>query len=136
MKTMSSFYVMQVQGRFTHFFRQALHGVSDDIVVAIECQAWIFCCDLCSSADAHNTSLHLSQFAASGCTQQSASQKHHACCAARCQSAARKNTRIQSCVSYNDDYNVCQPGLGACGASLTSPGRLVLSNLIEAETDR
>ena len=122
-------------GALHTFFRQALHGVSDGIVVAIECQAWIYCCDPCSYADAHNTSLHLCQFAA-GCTQQSASQKHHACCAAHCQSAARQNIRIQSCVFHNVNYNVCQPGLGACGASLIPPGRSVLSALIGAETDR
>ena len=30
-------------------------------------------------------------------------------------------------------HNAFQPGLGACGASLSSPGRLVLSDLIGAE---
>ena len=30
----------------------------------------------------------------------------------------------------NNNYNAYQPGLGACGASLSSQGRLVLSNLI------
>ena len=32
----------------------------------------------------------------------------------------------------NNNQNARQPGLGACGASLSSPGRLVLSNLIGA----
>ena len=33
------------------------------------------------------------------------------------------------CVISNDvNQNTCQSGLGACGASLTSPGRLVLSS--------
>ena len=32
----------------------------------------------------------------------------------------------------NIDITAYQPGLGACGASLSSPGRLVLSELIRA----
>ena len=38
-------------------------------------------------------------------------------------------------INNNDNgnnQNAFQPGLGACGASLSSPGRLVLSNLIGA----
>ena len=31
----------------------------------------------------------------------------------------------------NNNPSTCQPGLGACGASLSSPDRLVLSDLIE-----
>ena len=30
----------------------------------------------------------------------------------------------------NNDIDACQPRLGACGASLSPPGRLVLSDLI------
>ena len=33
---------------------------------------------------------------------------------------------------HNNNINTCQPWLGACGASLSSPGRLVLSDLVEA----
>ena len=40
-------------------------------------------------------------------------------------------------IAYNIDTHItdsnkstCQPGLGACGARLSSPGRLVLSNMI------
>ena len=33
---------------------------------------------------------------------------------------------------YNNSNNVCQPRLSACGASLSSPGRLVLNDLIRA----
>ena len=32
----------------------------------------------------------------------------------------------------SNDNNVCQPRLGACGASLSLPGRLVLSDLVRA----
>ena len=32
----------------------------------------------------------------------------------------------------NNCNNACQPRLGACGASLSSPGRIVLSDLIRA----
>ena len=39
---------------------------------------------------------------------------------------------VMGAYSKNKDCNTCQPGLGACGASLSSPGRLVLSDLIEA----
>ena len=31
------------------------------------------------------------------------------------------------------DQNACQPGLSACGASLSLPGKLVLSDLIGAD---
>ena len=34
--------------------------------------------------------------------------------------------------NHNDTKNACQPWLGACGASLSSPGRFVLSDLIGA----
>ena len=34
--------------------------------------------------------------------------------------------------NHNNNNNACQPGLGACGASLSSPGSLVLSDLIGA----
>ena len=34
-------------------------------------------------------------------------------------------------INYDKNNNdMCQPGLGACGGSLSSPGRLVLSDLI------
>ena len=36
-------------------------------------------------------------------------------------------------VNDNHDCNACQPGLGACGASLTLSGRFVLSDLAGAE---
>ena len=32
-------------------------------------------------------------------------------------------TTTQSCSSNHNVYHACQPGLGACGASLSSPGR-------------
>ena len=35
-------------------------------------------------------------------------------------------------LSPNKNKNACQPGLGACGASLSSPGRFILSDLIGA----
>ena len=31
-----------------------------------------------------------------------------------------------------NNHHACQPRLGACGASLSSPGRLVLSDLVRA----
>ena len=34
---------------------------------------------------------------------------------------------------YNSYQTACQPGLGACGAIVSSPSRLVLSDLIGAE---
>lgn len=37
-------------------------------------------------------------------------------------------------IMINNNQNACQPGLGACAASPSSPGRLVLSDLIGART--
>ena len=52
-----------------------------------------------------------------------------------------KQTPTQSCVTCiavccdnnNNNQNECQPGLRACGASLSSPGRLVLSNFMRVK---
>ena len=42
-----------------------------------------------------------------------------------------RSSKVQAYCTCTDNINdACQPGLGACGASLSSPGRLVLSNLI------
>ena len=40
--------------------------------------------------------------------------------------------RTASVQINNNNNDACQPGLGACGASLSSPGRLVLNDLIGA----
>ena len=36
------------------------------------------------------------------------------------------------CMANNNNNKACQPRLGVCGSSLSSPGRLVLSDLIRA----
>ena len=45
-------------------------------------------------------------------------------------SLACNTSHISCCPCNNNNCSTCQPRLGACGASLSSPGRLVLSNLI------
>ena len=45
----------------------------------------------------------------------------HACCVC---------CMIMRVYKKSNKWNACQPGLGACGASLSSPGRLVLSKLV------
>ena len=47
-----------------------------------------------------------------------------------------KQLRVYNSNNDNGDSNSCQPGLGAFGASLSSPGRPILSDLIGAEMDR
>ena len=47
--------------------------------------------------------------------------------------AAFPELRCAQCIhNNNNNYNAFQPGLGACGASVSSPGKLVLSDLIWA----
>ena len=58
--------------------------------------------------------------------------------------AVCKQTPTKSCVTCiavccdnnNNNQNECQPGLRACGASLSSPGRLVLSDKGEKQPDK
>ena len=48
-------------------------------------------------------------------------------------SSTKHSMRQADCCHNNKYKNMCQPGLGACGASLSLPGRLILSDLIGAE---